>query len=135
VPPYRDPDALRRARDAPLRLGAPRETAPPLPAGTDWPAWLTAWWSGAWCSPLTADWSEALDLPAVARLGALYLRLADDPEPNAALLAQVVKLETELGLSPASRRRQHIKPALTSAPTRTSAKSARNRLKITADDL
>jgi hypothetical protein len=76
-----------------------------------------------------------LDLPSVARLGGLYLRLADDAEPNAALLAQVQKLESELGLSPASRRRQHIKPAATTSAPRTSPKSARNRLKVRDDDL
>jgi hypothetical protein len=109
--------------------------APAPPAGSSWPPHLLTWWTAAWTSPLTAAWDEALDLLPVARLVEMYVRLDAEDAPNAALLAQVVKLETELGLTPAARKRQHVEARPVSTPRSTGRPSARDRLKVTAEDL
>ena len=133
MPPYRDPGAARRARDRHAPRVAARHTPPPLPAGTVWPSWLAKWWSDVWTSPLTVDWDATLDTPAVARLAGLYLRLSEDAEPTAAVLAQPARLESELGLTPASRKRQHVQ-ARPETPFTSTGQPARRRLKVTDAD-
>lgn len=63
-----------------------------------------------WQSELAAEWHPVLDYEAVHRLGNLYANLEDEA-PNAALLAQIARLEGELGLSPAARKKLYVRVA------------------------
>jgi len=110
--PYEDPDAGRRDRGRPsVTMRTAKTKAPALPDACAWPADLREWWSTVWCSTLTADWDERLDFRPVYRLGELYLSTDGADDVSAAVLAQVTRLESELGLTPAARKRQHVKPA------------------------
>lgn len=72
-----------------------------------WPEEVRAWWAEVWTHPVSATWDRVADGNAVARLAGLYAREQRGEEITAATLAQIVKLEIELGLTPAARLRQH----------------------------
>lgn len=108
--PIPKPERQRRRRNG-RRETSPKaqgRRAPRLPTGCGWPKPWRDWWRSVWSHPLAEMWSEALDYPAVFRLGCLYQSLEELDEPSAALLAQVARLEAELGLTPAARRRMYL---------------------------
>ena len=114
-------------------MTTPERAAPPVPVDT-WPQPVRRWWSEVWRHPVSGAWSVVADAPAVRRLGDLYaaLEIAEDV-PKAALLSQVIKLETELLLTPAARHRQHFRlpsDGASPAPAPERRPSARDRLRV-----
>jgi hypothetical protein len=88
-------------------MEAPNREAPPLPPGSDhWPDHVKDWWTVIWQHPVAEEWDTTADAATVARLGSLY---AANTKPNAAMLAQIAKLEGELLLTPASRKRAYVR--------------------------
>ncbi len=107
--PYRKPRALRRnGYDSSRELERPDRKAPPVPVPT-WPAAVKRWWRGIWMNPVASEWDPVADLPAVQRLGTLYAACSGAVAPSAATLAQIVKLEQELLLTPAARKRAYVR--------------------------
>jgi hypothetical protein len=109
--PYRKPNAHRRGgRDIRHELARPDRTkAPAAPKGIEWPAPIRRWWRTIWLHPVAVEWDEVADFQAVARLAGLYADQAEGLPMTAAMLAQVARLESELGLTPAARRRQYTR--------------------------
>jgi hypothetical protein len=104
-----NPDRRRRGNPQDRVLPAtPALPIPKLPAGCGWPARQRAWWKSVWSSPLAAEWDPVLDFEAVFRLGSLYIATEKRPA-SAAVLAQMARLESELGLSPAARKRMYVR--------------------------
>jgi hypothetical protein len=133
--PYRDPEALRRRGGAGFaELTAPTRKAPPCPVA-EWPAEVKTWWDAVWRHPVSGAWSVVADAQAVRRLGDLYAAVERAEVMTPAALAQIVKLETELLLTPAARHRQHVRLPLEGAPPapapqRSRRPSARDRLTV-----
>lgn len=116
---YRKPHAHRRGgADARRELAKPARTkAPTIPKGVTWPASTRRWWAAIWKHEAAAEWDEVADYQAVVRLAGLYADQAEGRPMTAAILAQAIRLENELGLTPAARRRQ-----FTRLPDRAEAK-------------
>ena len=110
--PYGKPNARRVngwTRDGRRELQAPARKAPAVPVKT-WPAPIKRWWRQVWCHPVSAEWDPVADFAAVKRLGDMYAREATSDEPlSAAMLAQTTRLESELLLLPAARKRQYVR--------------------------
>ena len=142
--PYRKPRAQRRGGyDTSRELERPQRKAPPIPV-TSWPAPVKRWWRGVWANPVAGEWDPVADLPAVRRLGDLYA-LQAGPEPlSAATLAQIIKLEQELLLTPAARKRAYVRLpdeepehktiTVTDATDPVAARRAARRARLISDD-
>ena len=137
--PYRKPYAQRRGGyDTSRELERPQRKAPPIPVPT-WPPAVKRWWRGVWTNPVAGEWDRVADLPAVRRLGDLYALQAGDDPLSAATLAQIIKLEQELLLTPAARKRAYVRlPDEEPSHTTTSAEDVRarraaRRARLTAD--
>ena len=107
--PYRKPRAQRRGGyDQSRELEPPARKAPSVPVST-WPAEVKRWWRGIWTTGVAGEWDRVADLPSVRRLGDLYALQASGEPLTAAVLAQIVKLEQELLLTPAARKRAYVR--------------------------
>lgn len=105
--PIRKPTGTRRgAYGGPRELSAPKVPVPPVP-DHGWPDEVVAWWSAVWSSPVASEWDPVVDLVVVTRLGDLYAATFG-AAPNAALVAQVTRLESELLLTPSARKRAYV---------------------------
>ena len=110
--PYRKPNAhghRRRGLDDRRELDTPKRKAPPLPRGNTWPPHIRKWWREVWVHPVSEDWDSVADFAVVARLATMYASIAAGSDLTAAMLAQVVRLETELLLTPAARKRAYVR--------------------------
>jgi hypothetical protein len=104
-PVRRPAGGQRRAQDRVDEVEPPRRrNAPPMPSGVEWPPDVVAWWRAVWVHPIASEWDPVADLQTARRLGDLFALLASGGEVKAALLTQVTRLETELLLTPASRK-------------------------------
>lgn len=105
---YRKANAHRRGgRDDRSVLVPPTMRAPSIPKDVDWPDSVQAWWRGIWRTPAAGEWDRSVDLQTVKRLGDIYAAL--DRDATAALHAQAARLESELLLSPAARKRANFR--------------------------
>lgn len=106
--PYRKPQAIRRnGRDDRRELRAPERDAPKVPVPS-WPAAVKRWWKEVWAHPVASEWDPVTDAQLVRRLGDMYAAQAAGPL-TAAMLAQLVRIETELLLTPAARKRAYVR--------------------------
>lgn len=111
-----------------------RTKAPPVPV-TNWPAPVKRWWRAVWVHPVSEEWDVVADLPAVARLGSMYAEARSGKPLTAALMAQMVRLETELLLTPAARKRADVRlPDEESEPTGPGASTVDYRAMLADDD-
>jgi phage terminase small subunit len=89
-----------RGRDRVVELAADGRAVP------DSPAELTPRgaeiWRELWAAPVAALWTSS-DAGLVRRLVVLRERLESDPSASAALYSAALRIETHLGLTPASR--------------------------------
>lgn len=102
--PYPKPHRGRGKRPAEELEASDHAPVPALPRGLNWPERRRNWWRAVWRSPVATKWDADLDFEAVLRLGRLY----ELPEPSAAVLAQIARLENDLLLNPASRQRAYV---------------------------